>query len=99
MNTNDLYQQCDRCCRMFLKGTMCPTCMGQSVSAMPAPSAWVCPKCGNVYAPFVAECYRCNSTVSVAAEQDAFLESEKKRHAIYASVRRPNVSTPTGGRA
>jgi hypothetical protein len=21
---------------------------------------WVCPKCGNVYAPFVEECFKCN---------------------------------------
>lgn len=22
---------------------------------------WICPKCGNVYAPFTRECYNCNS--------------------------------------
>lgn len=21
---------------------------------------WICPKCGNVYAPFVEECFKCN---------------------------------------
>lgn len=23
---------------------------------------WTCPKCGNVYSPNTAECYRCNRT-------------------------------------
>jgi rubrerythrin len=25
-------------------------------------TGWVCPKCGSVYAPFIAECRVCNTT-------------------------------------
>lgn len=27
------------------------------------PQGWVCPKCGRVYAPFVAECHSCNQAI------------------------------------
>lgn len=28
-------------------------------------SGWVCPKCGRVYAPFVATCHPCNVGVTI----------------------------------
>ena len=26
---------------------------------------WVCPKCGNIYSPFVQECLNCNNHITV----------------------------------
>lgn len=41
------------------------------VNVWPSPRGWECPKCGKVYAPFVAECSKCNCPVAapVATEK------------------------------
>lgn len=37
-------------------------------------SGWVCPKCGNVYSPFIPECANCNKNIQpiiVKKEKDS----------------------------
>lgn len=33
-------------------------------------NGWICPKCGRVYAPYIAECQHCNKEVIVTSNVD-----------------------------
>ncbi len=35
-------------------------------------NGWICPKCGNVYAPFMMECKSCNKIASPNLPLEAF---------------------------
>lgn len=38
-----------------------PILPGDTFPLIPPRQGWMCPKCGNVYAPFIPECSNCNS--------------------------------------
>lgn len=40
--------------------TFAPSCHREPMTSVQ--SGWACPKCGNVYAPRVSECRKCNKT-------------------------------------
>ena len=57
-------RQCPTCGRDVMDGLMCPVCFAPRLvpTFQPiAPQGWVCPKCGNVYAPNVPTCFKCNA--------------------------------------
>lgn len=58
------YKYCHKC-HWWYTDEECPQCKRkENACSKVYNEGWVCPKCGNVYAPHVTECLECNRNVS-----------------------------------